>query len=146
MSKNKISIEVHSTGDLLSECTRVYLHSGNPSAMLSRIIKGIQAFESECAVKDDRELANVLVSVLERLRNETSASEHELYAPDLSAASDMPFVRTYTPSDYDPLGEDESEKTIIMVEESELIDTQARKNDSITPSAIDAVRVSCYDR
>ncbi len=138
MSKNKISIEVHSTGDLLSECTRVYLHSGNPSAMLSRIIKGIQAFESECAVKDDRGLANVLVSILETARDDMNARESDLYNP---APSDSAFVRTHTSDDY----YDECDKTINVCE-SELIDTPAPRFTTITPSPIDAVRVAAYSK
>jgi hypothetical protein len=140
MSKNKLSIEVYSTGDTLTEVVRLFLHSGNPSAMLKRVAAGIEAFEAEASMKDDRELAGVLRGQIAALAVEYREAEEGVYSSTLASAIGIPaFVRTYTPEDY----ENEEEQTTINVRESELLPPQT---DTITPPPIDAVRCAAYSR
>jgi hypothetical protein len=162
MSKNMISIEVHSVSALLEEVIRVALHQSNPSAMLKRVAAGIEAFEAEASMKDDRELAGVLRGQIAALAVEYREAEEGVYSSTLASANPTPaFVRTYTPEDYEDdyngvqtivraneekwssVDENEEEQTTINVRESELLPPQT---DTITPPAIDAVRCAAYSR
>ena len=130
MSKNKISIDVHSTGDLLTETVRCFLHQGNPSALLSRVAKGIRSFENEGAVADDRELAGALAGILEGLARDMLARESDVEVATYPAPA---FTRTYTPEDYDD-------------EMSEDMPTHhIARHTTISPPAIDAVRCAAYE-
>lgn len=81
-----IQLEPYSTGDLVQEVTRAYLHCGNPSALLKRIIQGACEFRAELAsadpkideLNDDYRLAGELIARLDELAKHFVGKENSL--------------------------------------------------------------------
>lgn len=79
-----ITIEPYNAGDLVAEITRAYLHRGNPSALLKRIIQGVREFradldaEHETHRADDDRLAGDLMAQLDEVAQYLASKEDTL--------------------------------------------------------------------
>lgn len=82
MSDNKrhITLEPLNTGDLLSECVRAYLHGGNPSVMVSKVLTGVEEFiiEKELAVQG-AEAGNRMDPIESAILDEMKSKLEQLY-------------------------------------------------------------------
>jgi len=71
--------EVH-TGELMTEVVRAFLHGGAPSAMVSRLIKGVDEFIAQSGVTEDINLMEGMRSDLIVLRAAWRKKEDEHHA------------------------------------------------------------------
>jgi hypothetical protein len=69
-------------GDLLTEVVRAYLHTGNPSAFISRVMEGVRKYREEVDSLEDVGDFGVahLEHVLLQLRGELKQIEDNEYA------------------------------------------------------------------
>jgi hypothetical protein len=75
MSLRRITLPETNVGELLEETVRAFLHGGNPSAMLTRIIAGMGYYEGECSDEGDRKHSDSVSQRLIDLRNKVSEEE-----------------------------------------------------------------------
>lgn len=94
MSNNKraITFTPDNTGDLVTEVIRAYLHGGNPSVMVKRVMEGVVKFitEKELAIQGasagnrmdpaESHILNQLYSKLEQVHSEFKNLENFHYS------------------------------------------------------------------
>lgn len=88
MSGRKITFDPNAGhGDMLTEVVRAYLYTGNPSALMGRILKGIQLYRDEVKHADsdwNRVVYNELEHMLLADRSDLSELEENEPIPNVS--------------------------------------------------------------
>jgi hypothetical protein len=81
MSKSDIKLTPHSHGELLEEVVRAYLHTGNPSCLVSRVLSGIQKYRGDrlYTSKEDAHVYDMLIAKLEQVSDSMTLCEAEVY-------------------------------------------------------------------
>lgn len=79
-NKRAVSMEPHSVGELLTEVSRAQLHQGMPSAMVKRLMDGVDKFLTECTNPDEKVLCAQLRQDLEVLHDTWRAKEDNHYS------------------------------------------------------------------
>ncbi len=74
-----ISLPTLHTGELLSECVRAYLHNGTPSALLFRLLHGMQAHLVEATNKQDCALISLMYEMFDAMHESLRKAEDGYY-------------------------------------------------------------------
>lgn len=88
-------------GDILTEITRAYLYTGNPSAFIHRLIEGVSKYrtqteESDAVSKEDRRVMAGLEHHLRTAFRELHKLENDAYSytdADIYEISDAPATK-----------------------------------------------------
>jgi hypothetical protein len=81
--KSNVQFLPHSKGDLLQEVVRAYLHSGNPSALLDRIVRGVVEYRAESSGTKSIAEVSLEADLTEKL--------YHLYASTRKAEDNLPI-------------------------------------------------------
>jgi hypothetical protein len=88
-NNNKVTITLDSNGDTVTEVVRAYLHTGNPSSLLHRVLEGILQYRKETenviSSEDNRVLALFRYG-LETLYDQTKVVEDRIYSEPTKAS------------------------------------------------------------
>lgn len=79
-NKRAVSMEPHSVGELLTEVSRAHLHQGTPSALVKRLMTGVDKFLTECTNPDEKTLCTQLRQDLEVMYDTWRAKEDSHYS------------------------------------------------------------------
>jgi hypothetical protein len=87
MNSRNITLEMSNGGhgQLLTECVRAYLHTGNPSSLLNRIVLGVVEYQSQNPFlsSEDRKVLGEVQHALYSLQHKISLLEDKVYSSEV---------------------------------------------------------------